>query len=63
MAIMLRCKKLRRAMMANSSFYPFKRQKFDLRNAEAFYIAIKFGKSNRKPNLYKESDSLKITIV
>jgi hypothetical protein len=48
-------------MMANSSFYLFKRQKFDLRNAEACNMAIKVGKSNRKPNLYKES--LKITIV
>jgi len=47
MANTLRCKKLPRAKSANSSFDPFKRQEFDLLNAEAFYIAIKFGKSNR----------------
>jgi hypothetical protein len=47
MAIMSRCKKLPCAKSANNGFDPFKRQEFDRYNAEAFYVAIKFGKSNR----------------
>lgn len=44
---MSRCKKLPCAKSANNGFDPFKRQEFDRYNAEAFYVAIKFGKSNR----------------